>query len=171
VKRVLVIGAGGAGKTTVATRLARHTGLPLIHLDALYWRPGWEPTPADEWRATVETLVKADSWIMDGNYGGTLDLRLQACDTVVFLDRSRLVCLWHVFVRQLRHLGRRRSEVPAGCRERLTWQFVTWIWTYPARRRGAILARLAVLGEPKRVVIVRSRRAAETFLRSVEAAA
>src|SRR5205823_13278780 len=70
-KRVLVIGSGGSGKTTFAQRLAQRTGLPLIHLDSLYWHPGWEPTLEDEWREKVRGLVRNDAWIIDGNYGGT----------------------------------------------------------------------------------------------------
>lgn len=163
-KRVLVIGSGGSGKTAVARRLAERTGLPLVHLDALYWRPGWVPTPADEWRATVQQLVTADAWIMDGNYGGTLDLRLEACDTVVFLDLPRIVCLWRVLKRQLRYLGRVRPDLPPGCRERLSWDFLAWIWTYPVRRRGDILKRLAALAPRKRVVVLRSGAAIEELL-------
>lgn len=163
-KRVLVIGTGGSGKTTVARRLAERTGLPLIHLDSLYWRAGWQPTPAEEWRATVEQLVAADRWIIDGNYGGTLDLRLEACDTVVFLDLPRIVCLWRVLKRQLRYLGRVRSDVPQGCPERLRWEFVAWIWTYRARRRGDILQRLAALDKRKRVTILRSSADIDEFL-------
>ena len=164
--RILVIGTGGSGKTTVARRLAQRTGLPLIHLDALYWRAGWEPTPPEEWRAKVRQLVQRDAWIVDGNYGGTLDLRLEACDTVVFLDLPRLVCLWRVLGRWLRHVGRVRPDLPPGCRERLTWEFLAWIWTYRTRRRGDILKRLAALEKRKRVAIVRSSAAIAAFLAS-----
>ena len=170
--RILVIGAGGAGKTAFARRLAQCTGLPLIHLDALYWRPGWKPTPSAEWQARIEELIRADRWIMDGNYEGTLDVRLRACDTIVFLDRGRLVCVWRVFVRWIRYVGRPRPELSDGCRERLTWEFLSWIWTYPSRRREGILRRLGSLKEQKRVVILRSGRAIEEFLdRVCEAAA
>jgi adenylate kinase family enzyme len=162
--RVLVIGTGGSGKTTVARRLAQRTGLPLIHLDTHYWRPGWQPTPSGEWRAKVTELVSGDAWIIDGNYGGTLDVRLAACDTVVFLDLPRVVCLWRVLRRQLRYVGRARPELPAGCPERLTGEFLTWIWTYPSRRRGDILKRLAALDHAKRVAILRSTGAVEEFL-------
>jgi hypothetical protein len=81
-----------------AARLAERTGLPLIHLDAMYWRPGWVKTPKDEWSRTVDRLLTRDRWVMDGNYAGTLDRRLAACDTVIFLDLPRTVCLWRAVV-------------------------------------------------------------------------
>ena len=92
-RRVLLIGSGGAGKSTLARRIAARTGLPLIHLDALYWKPGWVETPAAPWRETVAGLLQRDTWVMDGNYGGTLDLRLAACDTAIFLDLPPRICL------------------------------------------------------------------------------
>lgn len=138
--------------------------MPLIHLDALYWRPGWDPTPADEWRIRVQALIGGERWIMDGNYGGTLDMRLEACDTVVFLDLSRWLCLWRVVKRQLRHRHGVRPEMAPGCPERMTWEFIEWIWTYPARRRGPILARLDALRPRKQVHVLSSSHAVESFL-------
>jgi adenylate kinase family enzyme len=171
VKRVLVIGTGGSGKSTVARRLAQRTALPLIHLDAHYWRPGWQPTPPDEWHAKVQQILRGQTWIIDGNYGGTLDLRLAACDTVIFLDLPRIVCLWRVLKRQVRYLGRTRPELSPGCPERLSWEFLTWIWTYPSRRRGDILKRLTGLDQLKRVVILRSSAEVEQFIVGVPDAA
>ena len=104
---------------------------------------------------------------MDGNYGGTLDIRLAACDTVVFLDVPRLVCLWRVVKRQLQHRGQSRAELPAGCPERFTWEFFTWIWTYPARRRAGILRRLDALEDHKRVYVLRSSTEMDRFLNEV----
>ncbi len=101
---------------------------------------------------------------MDGNYGGTLDIRLAACDAVVFLDIPRLVCLWRVVRRQLQHRGENRAELPAGCPERLSWDFVQWIWTYPARRRGSILRRLDDLKAHKRVYVLRSSKEMDRLL-------
>jgi adenylate kinase family enzyme len=166
-KRVLIIGSGGAGKTTFAKQLAERTGLPLVHLDRLYWRAGWNPTPPEAWRAAVAQLIERDSWIMDGNYGGTLDIRLQACDTIVFLDLSRFICLWRVLKRHSLHRGRNRPELPAGCPEQLSWEFVKWIWTYPRLRRPGIMRRLAELGDQKRVITLRSQSEVEQFLGSL----
>ena len=77
-RRVLVIGPGGAGKSTFAARLAQRTGLPLIHLDQHYWRAGWVEPSNDEWLAKVDELVASERWIMDGNFGGTMERRLAA---------------------------------------------------------------------------------------------
>jgi adenylate kinase family enzyme len=140
----------------------------VIHLDAEYWRPGWDPTPSEEWQKKVEELVARPEWIMDGNYGGTMARRLAACDTVIFLDLPRALCLFRVLARRLRFRGRSRTELPADCPERLSFEFLRWIWTYPARRRGGILKRLSELGSGKRVMVLRSRREIERFLAAVE---
>jgi adenylate kinase family enzyme len=164
--RVLVIGSGGAGKSTLAARLARRSGLPLIHLDACYWRPGWVEPPQDEWAQTVAQLIADEQWIMDGNYGGTLEQRLAAADTVVFLDLPRLLCLR----RRIRYHGRPRPDMPPGCPEQLSWQFLRWIWSYTSTRRPGILRRLSDLKPGQRTVILRSAGAVERFLQSIPAA-
>lgn len=168
-QRILVIGSGGAGKTTVAREIARRLDLPLIHLDAHYWRPGWIETPKEEWRRVVEGLIAQPRWVMDGNYGGTMDLRIAASDTVVFLDLPRLVCLWRVLKRTTRFWGTTRPEITAGNPERMTWDFVKWIWTYPKRRRPALLAKLNMLDD-KRVIVLSSQREVDQFLRASEEA-
>ena len=166
--RILVIGSGGAGKSTLATVLGDRLNLPVIHLDAHYWHPGWVATPGDEWRAHVAELIARDAWVMDGNYGGTLDQRLAACDTVVFLDLPRLVCLWRVLQRALRYSGRSRPDMAPGCPEQISWKFVWWIWTYPSRRRPDVLRRLSALPDSARVVRLRSTRELAAFLSTVQ---
>lgn len=168
-RRVLVIGSGGAGKSTFAARLADRTGLPLIHLDTLYWKPGWVESSREEWDATVERLVAGDRWILDGNYGRTLERRLAACDTVVLLETPRIVCLARVVLRRIRFRRRSRPDMTPGCPERLTWVFIRWIWDYPARRKPRILERLAALRPDQRAIVLRSPREAEAFLRSLPA--
>ncbi len=161
---MLVIGPGGAGKSVFAARLAERTGLPLLHLDALYWRPGWIEPSKEEWGATVERLVAGERWIMDGNYGGTLAQRLAACDTAIFLDASRWLCLWRVIKRRWMHRGRARPDMMPGCNERLSLEFLWWIWTYPSRRKPKILRMLTELGADKTAVILRNQLEAERFL-------
>lgn len=163
-----MIGSGGAGKTTFAHLLAERLQLPLIHLDALYWRPGWEAPPNEEWDRTIEALVARDAWVMDGNYGRTLSVRLLACDSVVFLDLPRIVCVWRLLRRRVIYRGRGRPDLPAECPERLSWDFVWWVWTYPQRRRPDVLRQLASLAPDKRVVVLRSSRAVREYLQRLE---
>lgn len=158
-RRCLVIGCGGAGKSTLAKEIATRTGLPLVHLDQVHWSPGWVPTPPERWEAAVRRLAAQDRWVMDGNYGGTMELRLRHCDTVVFLDLPRWVCLARVLKRRV--LGR-RPDVIEGCGERLTWEFLRWIWRYRRSRRPQILERLARVPE-KDIYILSSRRSVREF--------
>lgn len=157
-QRVLVIGSGGSGKTTFSLQLSDATGLPVIHLDQHYWNPGWIPTPDDEWSATVRALCGAERWIMDGNYGGTLDTRVDAADAIVFLDTPRLTCIARVLRRRIAFRGRSRPSLPEDCPERITLGFLHWLWSYPSRRRPTILATLESLRHSKGVHILRSDR-------------
>jgi adenylate kinase family enzyme len=167
-EKVLVIGSGGAGKTTVARDLAAVTGLPLVHLDRLYWHPGWVATPADQWQLVVQNIVARERWVIDGNYGGTMALRAAAADTVVFLDIPRTRCLARALKRGVAYRGRTRDDMPSGCPERITWGFVRWIWTYPAIRRPKVLAMLAEFEERGgRAAVLRSATDVREFLASI----
>ena len=161
--RVAVIGSGGAGKSTFARELGQRTGLPVIHLDALFWGPDWAPMPKPEWIELERGLVAGERWIMDGNYGSTQDLRLPRADTVIFLDIPRLVCLWSVVRRWAAHRRRARPDMPRN-NDKLELAFLRWIWTYPKLKRPEVLARLAELPSETRVVRLRSRREMRGFL-------
>ena len=162
-RKVLVIGSGGAGKSTFARRLGAALGIEVIHLDALYWNPGWVGTPKAEWLATVGELARRDSWIMDGNYSGTLDVRFEACDTVVFLDMSRAVCLWRVFKRRVLYRDAGRPDMAVGCPEQLTLEFARWVWNYPRRTRPKVTGMLEANEGGKRIVWLRSDADVERF--------
>jgi adenylate kinase family enzyme len=166
-RRVIVVGSGGSGKSTLAARLGEATGLPVHHLDALYWRPGWVATPLEEWKEAVAALAAEPVWIMDGNYGGTMDARLAACDTAIFLDLPRTVCLARVIRRSLRYRGRSRPDMAPGCPEQVTGEFLRWIWRYPIDRRPSVLRKLEAVAHEKRVVHLRSSREVERFLAEV----
>jgi adenylate kinase family enzyme len=169
-KKILVIGSGGSGKSTFARRLGARLSLEVIHLDAHHWRAGWVAPPKDEWRRQVEELTRRESWVMDGNFSGTLDVRMAACDTVVFLDLPRAVCLWRVVKRRLKYRCQSRPDMAAGCQEKLDMEFIRWVWSYGTRSRPKIVEMLRQNGRAKRVVWLRSTADVEEFLRRPEGA-
>ena len=167
-RRVLVIGSAGAGKTTLAIRLGELLGLPVIHLDSLYWQPGWKETPKDSWRQIVAGLVQRKCWIMDGNYGGTLAERLKACDTVVFLAFSRYLCLFRVFRRGILNWGKARPDLNPGCPEHFPDRgFLSWIWGFARSRTPGILEALRACEPEKNIIILRSPSEVPRFLNTV----
>ena len=102
--------------------------------------------------------------MIDGNYSATMDLRFERADTVIFLDFPRRICLYRVLKRSIRNRGRVRSDCAPGCQERVEWHFLKWVWSYPAKRRPAMVQRLDNVRSTVRVVQLRNGREMETFL-------
>jgi adenylate kinase family enzyme len=164
VKRILVIGSGGAGKSTFAKQLGQILELPVIHLDQLYWKSGWEKPSKDEWAIKVDRAIAGREWVMDGNFGGTLPQRIKRADAIVLLDISRWICLWRVAKRAVKYRGMHRPDMAPGCQERFDLEFVRWIWNYPKKSKPAKLALLSATGPDQRVVILRTSREVADFL-------
>ena len=142
-QRVLVIGSPGAGKSTFARALAAKTGLPLVHLDREYHLPGWVEPPEADWRARVDQMVAADRWIIDGNYGGSMNVRLARADTAILLDYPTWLCLWRAARRIATLHGTVRPDAPKGCPERWDWAFLAYIAAFRRVKTPALERRLA----------------------------
>lgn len=166
-KKVLVIGSGGAGKSTLARQIGEALDIEVKHLDKLYWQPGWTEPSKQEWLGKVKELTTENRWVMDGNFGGTLEVRVQRCDTIVFLDLPRAVCLWRIAKRRLFYHKRSRPDMAEGCPEKLDWEFVRWVWTYTDRSRPKVVKLLREHAETKRIVWLRSRADVQKFLSSL----
>jgi adenylate kinase family enzyme len=167
-RRVLVIGPPGSGKTTFALALGARTGLPVVHLDAEYWKPGWEMPDSASWRTRVGELVERDAWIMDGNYDRSLDLCLRRADTLFRFDTGRLRCLRRVLWRVARGYGTVRPDMAAGCPERIDLDFLRYIWHFPDVHGPRSAATVAALGQHVDKIIIRSDRQARAVLASID---
>ncbi len=139
-RRWLLTGSGGAGKSTLARRLATALDLPLIHLDREYWKPGWVETPRDEWRERVAELISGDEWVMDGNYGGTIDMRLARADVVIVMDTPTWKCLARILKR--RWFDSARPDLAPGCPDQLNVEFAWWVLRYQRQSRPRVMRAL-----------------------------
>jgi adenylate kinase family enzyme len=133
--RIMIIGCCGCGKTTLANALHKILKLPVVHLDKLYWKPGWIESTKEEWIEKQNMIVMDDEWIIDGNYAGSLDIRLNRCTSVIFLDYSRWICTYRIFKRFLRHIGKTREDMAEGCQERIGFRFLKFVWNFPKHSR------------------------------------
>ncbi len=163
-KKIALIGSSGSGKSTLARRLGEVTGLPVYHLDVLHWKPNWELTSRDEQSRIQKELVQKDKWIIDGNYGGTLDIRLDAADTIIFLDFSRLRCLYRVIKRGVKYRNKERPDMRKGNKERIDLAFYKWTWHFPRDQRPTIIAKLEKLPQEKEVIWLHTPKDVERFL-------
>ena len=141
-RRVLVLGCPGAGKSTLARSLGEALSLPLVHLDKLWWKSGWVNRTEGEFDALLDAVLLGEEWVIDGNYLRTLPRRLERCDAVVLLDYPRRVCLLRALRRILSWRGRTRPDMAADCPERLDGEFVRWIWEFHRTQRPQVLELL-----------------------------
>ncbi|MCC2340769.1 DNA topology modulation protein [Bacillus tropicus] len=164
---MILIGSGGSGKSTLAKLLGNKLNIKVHHLDALFWKPNWEGVPKEEQRTVQNELVKEDEWIIDGNYGGTMDIRMNAADTIIFLDIHRTICVYRAFKRVVQYRNKTRPDMGAGCEERFDLQFFKWIWDYPNVKRPTIIKELEKLPEEKKVIVLKSSSEVQKFLERI----
>ena len=166
-KRILVLGSSGSGKSTFARRLGKQLGIAVIHLDSHYWEPDWTNTADKQWELKLAHLLEKESWIMDGNYPSSLSQRMAYADTVIFLDLNRVVCLWRCIRRYLRYKGENRPELAPGCNEKIDRDFLRWIWKYPVEVKPAVLAAISA-HTGLQVNILKGTRAVDSYLEALD---
>ena len=166
-QRILILGPSGSGKSILGKRIGRILGIPTVHLDMHFWKPNWIETPKDEWHIKVKELIASDTWVMDGNYTSTLQMRVDVADTIIFLDMTRRMSYFRVLVRYLRNRGKTRPDVTEGCPEKIDMEFIRWIWTYPHIRKPATLRFLEKLRASRNVYILRNQTEIEEFLNAL----
>lgn len=158
-KKIIVIGSPGAGKSTFARKLRDKTGLALYYLDLIWHKPDKTNISKEEFDRRLSEIIACESWIIDGNYQRTIETRLKACDTVFLLDYPLETCLSGAIER----VGRKREEMP-WVEEELDPEFRQWIEDFPKEKLPQIYELLEKYREGKQIFIFKSRDEAEWYL-------
>jgi adenylate kinase family enzyme len=161
-ERIAIVGCGGSGKSHLARVLGTRLGITPAHLDALYYDTDWKPLDQEAFAALQRGLVAAPRWIIDGNYASTLPIRLDASDTVIFLDLPGWACLLGIAQRRLRHHGGQHQAI--GVYDRITWGFIRYILGYRKKMAPRVRTLIASHAGHAQVTILRSRADVRRYL-------
>ncbi|WDH25566.1 AAA family ATPase [Pseudomonas chlororaphis] len=170
-QRIVILGNAGSGKSTLARALGKRRNLPVVHLDTLFWEPGWVEPDAEQFRERVRAALAPAAWVCEGNYARrTFDLRLPRADLIIWLDTPRLTCFTRVIIRSV--MNRPRPDLATGCTEKLDRAFLTFlrfVWTFDRDYRPGIEAVRLAIGPQIPTLHLRGSRQIAAFLDSLPA--
>ena len=165
-ERILIIGCSCSGKSRMARILGKKLGLPVVHLDQLWWKCGWENVTVAEFDAQMQAVLETDRWIIDGNFSRTMPQRVEHCDTILYMDYRRWLCLLGMLQRVLGSYGKVRPDMAKGCPERFDWDFIKWIWNFNKQNRVRNYTWIAKT-KHARAIVLKSRKEVKTFLQQL----
>lgn len=169
-QRVLVVGSPGSGKSMFAKKLSSIMDVPMVSLDALFWRSGWTPSEGADFDRRVTEATNAPHWVMEGNYLSHAGmLRRERADTVVWLDLPRMTCMIDVMIRTATGHGRVRPEMSPGCPERFDADFLHYVWTFRQKQRSQLARFLEGLRSDQILMRFTRRSEADRYLHDLSA--
>ena len=166
-KRVMIIGQPGAGKSVFARQLGQKTGLPVVHIDKIHWKSGWVERTGAEKDEMCSAVHARDSRIFEGGRSSTWAERLDRADTLIWLDIPLWLRVWRVFKRTVRYYGQSRPDLPKDCPERFNWEFCAWIWNTRNTSRNLMKRTFDDAPKSKDCLQIRSKRTAHLYLNSI----
>ena len=168
-KRILIIGNAGSGKTTFAKKLSEKTGINLVHLDKMFWTGNWECVERNKFDEALQNELEKPEWIIDGNFNRTLTHRLKYCDTVFYFDIPTIICLWGVTKRVIKSYGKTRDDMGGNCPEYFDKQKIELYSSVMSFKKQHSKKYREILSQSDNVdvVIFKSRRKAKKFLRKL----
>jgi adenylate kinase family enzyme len=164
----MIIGNPGSGKSTLARKMNEKSGLPVIHVDQIYWQPGWNMRTAEEAKALVLEAASNDRWIIEGNYFSSFEQRINRADNLITLDFPTHISLFRVLMRTLRYWRRDRPDNSKDCPERFDWEFTKWIYHYRRDEQPKIIDLITGIKPAVMVYHLRNPADVRSFLETYD---
>ena len=165
IKRVCVIGCSGSGKTTFSNNLNKACGLPVYHLDTIFYDANWVAVKRDVFDHRLIQILKKEQWIIDGNYPRTMPLRFEYADTIIFLDYPRWRSIYGLLKRIAIDYGKNRPDMAAGCNESFNWAFIKKVFNFRKKIRPQIIDILNTIGVESDIQVFTSPKQSENWLK------
>lgn len=153
--RISIVGIYGSGKSTLANNLGKKLNLPVFHLDKYYWDVGWKERYAikEEFNNVAKSFAEQDKWIIDGNYRGSMDMRFDRADMIIFLDFPKWRCILRVLKRALNR--NQPFDKTEGVKDKVDWFLIKWIWNYPTK---VMREKVLKYADKKKVYILKNNK-------------
>lgn len=170
--RIIIIGNGGTGKSTLGEKLGKILNLKVTHLDKLTFKPGWKRVDEDEFRKSLSELISERNWIIEGwSYHSTLRMRLEASTIIIYLKYSIFICYWNALLRHIKYFYRQNPYDPPGSPIlKKTNKMVKAIWKVYREYEPELCEMLKEFEKDKKVLIFESRRELNMFVKKLETA-
>ncbi|MFS0752302.1 DNA topology modulation protein [Oceanobacillus sp. 1P07AA] len=161
-KKIMIVGCAGSGKSTLAKQLGNQKKIPVYHLDSIFWEPGWKPIEQNRFIDKQKEIMEEPAWIIDGNYGSTMSIRMKYADTIIFLHYKTTRCLHRIIKRRIQYHGQTRPDMGEGCKEKLDWDFVHYVLMFNKNNAPTILDKLNSVKE-KQIYIIKNPKQLKHF--------
>ena len=162
--KIIIIGCCGAGKTYLSVALGNRLNIPVHHLDKMYWKPNWVESDMQEFQSKQDKIFDESQWIIDGNYGKTMDARIKHADTIIFLDLPTHTCLISIIKRFFKFKNKTRPDMGGENNEQLTFEFLLYALSFKKTHRPKIIRKLENIDQNKTVIFLNSRENVNSFI-------
>lgn len=160
-QRIWIIGSSGSGKTTLANMIGKKLNIPIFHNDKIFWMENWQERPKNQQIEITKRITEKDKWIYEGNRFNERykDGRYDHCDTIIFLNINRFVCLYRFLIRYCKYRGTVRPDITGGCKEKVDWDILKYILLdYPKKSKDRHKFLIEAKKEGKKVIIIKGKK-------------
>ena len=165
--RIAIVGCSGGGKSTLARRVGERLGLPVVHMDQIYWTPGWVAQDPDVWRAGVDEAARGEAWVIEGVGSSASALRFRQAEIIIWLEAPVWLCLWRAVRRSIATHGQVRADMAPGCPEKFDPAFWLYIWRWKRDTRPKLDAAIAEQAAEAKVLRLHGRKAVAAWVASL----